>query len=233
MPAPRTGDTPTPDLSHLRYVAIEGVIGAGKTSLARMLAERMGARLVLEQFEENPFLPAFYEDRGRWAFQTELSFLASRFRQQKALENLDLFHNAAVSDYTFDKNRIFAHITLEGDELQLYESLYSLMEPNTPQPDLVVYLQSSLERLMANIALRARSYEQRMEREYLRELGAAYDQYFAHYRKGPLLVVNSSRIDFVNNPAHFDSLLSRIATTRQPGTTYFNPMAASAQLELL
>lgn len=212
---------------NLRYVAVEGVIGAGKTSLARMLAEHLGARLVLEEFEENPFLPDFYRDPGRWAFQTQLAFLASRFRQQKGLLARDLFQQRTVSDYTFDKDRIFAHTTLEGDELQLYESLFTLMEPATATPDLVVYLRSSVERLMHNIAQRGRPYEANIERSYIAELAEAYDRYFRHYTRGPLLVVNSTAIDFVHDPADFERLLARIASMAgRRGTAVFNPPAS-------
>lgn len=208
----------------LRYVVVEGVIGAGKTTLARLVAERMGARLVLEEFEENPFLPDFYRDPVRWAFQTQLAFLASRFRQQKELGARDLFHHATVADYTFDKDRIFAHITLDGDELQLYENLYGLMESATPQPDLVVYLQSSVDRLMQNIAHRGRPYEKNMERNYIAELAEAYDRYFRTYTKGPLLIINSTTIDFVNEPDDFERLVRRIAAMAgQTGTVHFNP----------
>ncbi|HYE96576.1 MAG TPA: deoxynucleoside kinase [Rubricoccaceae bacterium] len=213
----------------LRYVAIEGVIGSGKTSLAERLATRTGARLVLEQFEDNPFLPRFYEDRARWAFPTQLAFLASRFRQQKALAARDLFQQAVVADYVFDKDRVFAHLTLDGDELQLYESLFSLMEPNAPVPDLVVYLQASVDRLMHNIALRGRPYEAGMDRAYIADLAAAYDRFFAHYRKSPLLVVHSTQIDFVREPAHLDALLAQIGSATA-GTTVFNP-PASMQLD--
>ncbi len=217
----------------LRYVVVEGVIGAGKTTLARLVAERMGARLVLEEFEENPFLPDFYRDPVRWSFHTQLAFLASRFRQQKELGTRDLFHHATVADYTFDKDRIFAHITLGGDELQLYENLYGLMEPATPQPDLVVYLQSSVDRLMQNIAHRGRSYEQNMERNYIAELAEAYDRYFRNYTKGPLLIINSTTIDFVNEPDDFERLVRRIAAmVGQTGTVHFNP-ASDGQLGLL
>jgi len=208
----------------LRYVAVEGVIGAGKTSLARMLAERMAGRLVLEEFDENPFLPDFYRNPDRWAFHTQLAFLASRFRQQKALMDRDLFHQRTVSDYTFDKDRIFAHITLTGDELHLYETVYTLMEPSTATPDLVVYLQSSVDRLMHNINQRGRAYERNMQRSYIEEVAAAYDRYFRHYDKGPLLIVNSSAIDFVNNPEDFERLVARIATMAgRAGTSLFNP----------
>jgi deoxyadenosine/deoxycytidine kinase len=208
--------------AHLGYIAVEGVIGAGKSTLARMLAERAGARLVLEEFEENPFLASFYQDAERWAFQTQLAFLASRFRQQKSLAARELFQSAVVADYTFDKDRIFAHVTLSGDELQLYESLYGLMETTVPTPDLVVYLRSSVERLMHNIALRGRSYEAGMDAAYLTELAEAYDRYFFHYHRGPLLIVDATRIDFVREPSHFAELVRQIGTVRG-GTTYFNP----------
>ena len=207
----------------VNYVVIEGVIGAGKTTLARMLSDELDARPVLEEFEENPFLERFYADRERWAFQTQLAFLASRFRQQKELGNLDLFHQVVVSDYSFDKDRIFAHQTLSGDELQLYESLYRLMEPNTPTPDLVVYLRSSVDRLMANIEKRDRSYERNMERSYIETINEAYDQYFRHYGKSPLLVVNTTDLDFVENEGDFDAVLQHIAHADAAGTKRVTP----------
>ncbi len=214
---------------HLRYIAVEGVIGVGKSSLARMLAERTGARLVLEDFGENPFLRHFYEDPERWAFQTQLSFLASRFRQQKDFASRDLFQQAVIADYTFEKDRIFAHVTLSGDELQLYESLFSLMEANAPVPDLVVYLQASVDRLMHNISLRGRSYEANMDRAYITELAAAYDQYFFHYVKSPLLIINASQLDFVRQPDHFEELVRQIAHPPS-ATAHFNP-PSSMQLD--
>lgn len=201
----------------LRYMAVEGVIGAGKTSLARMLAEQAEARLVLEEFEENPFLPDFYRDPERWAFHTQLAFLASRFRQQKGLRVPDLFHPRIVADYTFDKDRIFAHTTLQGDELELYENVYALMEPATAVPDLVVYLRSSVDRLMYNIAQRGRSYERSMERSYIAEVAAAYDHYFTHYTRGALLVVDVAAIDFVNNAEDFGRLVEEVAAAARRG----------------
>lgn len=219
-------ESPFPD--HVGYVAVEGVIGAGKSTLARMLAGRAQGRLVLEEFEDNPFLGTFYADRERWAFQTQLAFLASRFKQQRALLNRDLF-GATVADYTFDKDRIFAHVTLAGDELQLYETLYSLMEPSAATPDLVVYLRSSVERLLANIALRGRSYEAGMDPAYLAELTAAYDRYFFHYRKGPLLVVDTTRMDFVKSEADFEEIVRQIRRVRG-GTTYVTlPVSAPSE----
>ncbi|MGB3544840.1 deoxynucleoside kinase [Rubrivirga sp.] len=208
--------------SHLGYIAVEGVIGAGKTTLARMLASQAEGRLVLEEFEDNPFLGQFYSDRARWALQTQLAFLASRFKQQKALATRDLFHPHVVADYTFDKDRIFAHVTLEGDERRLYDTLYDIMEPAAPVPDLVVYLRSSVDRLLHNVALRGRSYETNMDRAYLAELTDAYDRYFFHYTKSPLLIVDASRIDFVKEPETFTELVRQVSTVRG-GTAYFNP----------
>ena len=213
----------------LRYIVIEGVIGAGKTSLCRLLAERFNAQLVLEQFEENPFLARFYEDPPRWAFHTQLSFLASRFRQQKSMLDRNLFHQVVISDYIFDKDRIFAHLNLEGDELQLYETLFQQMQPATPRPDLVVYLQSSPERLMQNIRERGRQYEKKMSRKYIEDLNEAYNYYFFRFDRCPLLIINATHIDFVKNPSDLDELVAQIATTVHPGTTYFNPHRPDAE----
>lgn len=206
--------------SHLHYIVIEGVIGAGKTSLARLMADQFDGRLVLEQFDDNPFLERFYENRNRWAFQTQLAFLASRFRQQKELGERDLFHNLTISDYAFDKDRIFAHQNLSGDELQLYETLYAHMEPNTPTPDLIVYLQASSDRLLRNIAKRGRPYEEDMDPAYIESLCEAYNHYFFHYEKSPLLIVNATEIDFVENPGDLDTLIEHIASVEPQGTTY-------------
>jgi len=215
---------------HIQYVVVEGVIGAGKTTLAQITSARYGARLILERPDENPFLEKFYTDRPRWAFQTQLSYLASRFRQQQELLKRDLFQQDIVSDYSFDKDRIFARINLSGDELQLYESLYGLMQPNTAVPDLVVYLQSSTERLMANIRKRARSYETGMEESYISALNEAYNSYFFHYTASPLLIVNATNLDFVERPGDLQELLHQIETLQHPGTTYYNPSPTQTPL---
>jgi len=212
-PVPRPPDD-------LTYLAIEGAIGAGTTTLAQLLAAHWDANVVLEEFEDNPFLERFYEDQARWAFQTQLAFLASRFRQQKALAERDLFHDLAVSDYIFDKDRIFARQTLAGDELQLYESLFRLMEPTVPTPDLVVYLQSSPDRLMANIAERDRPYERDMDPDYIAALHAAYDQYFRQYERTPLLVMNVADLDFVDDRDAFRAVAEHIAAARPAGTRH-------------
>ncbi|MFO8099217.1 MAG: deoxynucleoside kinase [Salinibacter sp.] len=204
----------------LNYLAIEGAIGAGTTTLATLLADHWSTGLVLEEFEENPFLERFYENRDRWAFQTQLAFLASRFRQQKKLAERDLFQNLTVSDYVFDKDRIFARQTLSGDELQLYESLFRLMEPTVPTPDLVVYLQSSPERLMENIAKRDRPYERNMDPDYIAQLHAAYNQYFRQYDRTPLLVINAAELDFVASPEDFRTLSHLIGGPRPEGTRH-------------
>lgn len=207
---------------HLRYVAIEGVIGVGKTTLAKHLASRFRGHTVLEQFEENPFLESFYSNSDRWAFHTQLSFLASRFKQQKQLQNRDLFRSFVISDYTFDKDRIFAHLNLQGDELQLYETLYTIMEPSIPQPDLIVYLQSSAERLMRNIAQRGRSFERKMKESYIESLVEAYNYYFFRYHGSPLLIVNATELDFVRYPEDLEEIVRQICEGRHTATTYFN-----------
>ncbi|MCC5942771.1 MAG: deoxynucleoside kinase [Balneolaceae bacterium] len=184
------------------FIAIEGVIGAGKTTLASLLSERNRARLVLEQFEENPFLPKFYEDRKRYAFQTQLAFLASRFKQQQVMTNRDLFDEFVISDYMFEKDRIFARLNLDEDELALYDNIYGIMTGISAKPDLVIYLQSTVDRLLNNIEKRGRDYERHITPDYLQELSDAYNQFFYHYNKAPLMIINSTEIDFVNNPDH-------------------------------
>jgi deoxyguanosine kinase len=184
------------------FIAIEGVIGAGKTTLAQLIAERSGARPVLEQFEENPFLPKFYQDRKRYAFQTQLAFLASRFKQQEKMTSRDLFDRFIISDYIFEKDRIFARLNLDDDEMSLYDTIYSIMTGISAKPDLVIYLQSTVERLMENIVNRGRDYERHITPDYLKELSDAYNQFFYHYNKAPLIIINASNIDFVNNPEH-------------------------------
>lgn len=197
-------------MNQFEFIAIEGVIGAGKTSLARLLSERHNARLVLEQFEENPFLPRFYEDRERYAFQTQLAFLASRFKQQEKLRNRDLFQEMVISDYLFDKDRIFARLNLSGDEMALYDSIYGIMNSIAAKADMVVFIQSSVDRLMQNIRERGRPYEKEMSRSYIEELNNAYNHFFHHYSRSPLIIINASEVDFVQNESHLKYIEDQI-----------------------
>lgn len=205
-----------------KYIAIEGVIGVGKTTLALKLAERLSARPVLEEFEDNPFLERFYEHPERYAFQTQLSFLASRYKQQQHLRNFDLFHEYLITDYIFDKDKIFAYLNLQDDELRLYETIVNLMDKSITLPDLVVYLQSTPERLLQNI----KNAIVRMSNTLRRTTFAIYmtlTTTFFRYRKTPLLIVNTTELDFVANPADFEVLYNLICNHTHSGTEYFNP----------
>ncbi len=208
------------------YIAIEGVIGVGKTSLTRMLAERFHATAVLEEVEANPFLSSFYGDRRAFAFQTQLFFLLSRFRQQQAMTQRDLFGQTMVADYLFAKDRIFAYLNLDSNELALYETLWKLLEQKTARPDLVIYLQADLDTLLRRIKERGRSFEHNMPRDYLAELSEAYNHFFFHYTETPLLVVNVNNIDFVKREQDFDDLVAKICEPH-PGTRYYVPMGSA------
>lgn len=209
-------------MKSLYYIAIEGVIGVGKTSLAKLLSNHLNAKLVLEQFEENPFLEEFYSDRERFAFQTQLWFLLSRYRQQQEIQQMDLFHRLLVTDYMFVKDRLFAFVNLNDKELALYEKIADLLERDIPSPDLVIYLQADTDRLMKNIHNRNRAFEEPITRDYIEALNQVYNQYFLQYNQGPLLIINATEIDFVNDR---DDLEDLIKTIRQPihGTKFYNP----------
>jgi deoxyadenosine/deoxycytidine kinase len=205
------------------YIAIEGVIGAGKTSLAKRLAEKLNAKLVLESFEENPFLDKFYKDPARYAFHTQIHFLLSRYKQLLTLRQEDLFHDNIVSDYIFEKDKIFAYLNLKDDELDLYEKIVSLIERQIRIPDIVIYLQSTVERLMSNIKHRARPYEEEMKEDYISDLNEGYNYFFFRYRATKIMIVNVSEIDFVNNQDDFDRLTAEILKAEHPQMEYFNP----------
>ena len=196
--------------SEVKYIAIEGVIGAGKTSLARKLKEKLNAELVFEQFDANPFLEKFYADRRRYAFQTQMFFLINRFTQQQQLNQENLFTDYIVCDYIFEKDKIFAYLNLSGEELKLYETIFPLLSRNLRKPDLLVFLQSSVERLMFNIKKRNRKIERNLTVNYIEELSEAYTHYFFRYNTTPLLIVNSTEIDFVNSDNDFDELFKQI-----------------------
>ena len=210
-------------MSETRYIAIEGVIGAGKTSLAQKLCDKLGANLILEQFEENPFLEKFYDDRKRYAFQTQMFFLINRYKQQQQLNQQELFSKYIVSDYIFEKDRIFAYMNLSGEEIKLYESIFPLLERDIPQPDLVIFLQSSIDRLTTNVKARGRQIERNLTRAYLSELSEAYNNFFFKYNNTPLLIVNTSEIDFVNREEDFEELYEQIFREDRGFIEYFNP----------
>jgi len=209
--------------NELRYIAIEGVIGAGKTSLAKRIGERLNAKLIFEQFDNNPFLEKFYVDRKRFAFQTQMFFLINRFKQHQELHQEDLFSEHLVCDYIFEKDRIFAYMNLSKDELNLYESIYPLLARALRKPDLVIFLQSSTDRLVYNIKKRNRKIERALTRNYLEELSEAYNHFFFRYNSTPLLIVNSSDIDFVSSDNDFDELFKQIFREDRGFTEYFNP----------
>jgi deoxyadenosine/deoxycytidine kinase len=212
------------DRTEIRHIAIEGAIGVGKTSLCSMLGDVLGAQVVLERFEENPFLKDFYRDPERYAFQTQIFFLLTRYKQQQELFQADLFHRFLITDYIFEKDKIFAYLNLEDEELKLYETLVTSIQHNIPTPDLVVYLQSAVPRLMENIRKRGRTYEHDMSEEYIRDLNEAYNYFFFRYKASPLLIVNSSEIDFVNDTADFEDLVREIFRPNRAAVEYYNPM---------
>lgn len=207
----------------VRYIAIEGVIGAGKTTLATLLAEKLNADLILEQFEINPFLEKFYQDRRRYAFQTQIFFLVNRYMQQQKILQSNLFKEYLVSDYIFEKDKIFAHINLEGDELKLYDTLASQLEKNIVKPDLVIYLQSSVERLMQNIRKRDRYFERNINQSYIEQLNEAYNHFFFAYKSTPLLIVNTNEVDFLNNSNDLQNLVDLIFRKDRAYIEYYSP----------
>ena len=209
-------------MRNLYYIAIEGPIGVGKSSLARLLSKELGARLVVEEFEENPFLPEFYVDPERYAFQTQLFFLLQRYRQQQDLRQVDMFQKLLVTDYMFVKDRLFASLNLNEKEMQLYDTVANLLERNVINPDLVIYLQADTDTLMKNIAKRGREMEKNITYEYIDALNQVYTEFFFRYQDTPLVIINTNDIDFVHNKNDLEEVISY---TRQPvsGTKFFNP----------
>jgi deoxyguanosine kinase len=223
LPEPEKSASARLAMDH-RYIVVEGPIGVGKTSLVSILAERFSGRKVLEVVEDNPFLPSFYQDREKWAFQTQVFFLLSRFRQQQQLFQQDLFNSVTVSDYLFAKDRIFACLNLNGNELTLYDRVFEALGTRVAKPDLVIYLQARLDVLLQRIKKRARDFERKFDADYLESLVKAYNECFFHYSETPLLVINTSDIDFVNNEADLENLIQVIRKMRK-GTHHYLPLS--------
>lgn len=208
-----------------RYIVVEGPIGVGKTSLARLIAEEFNSRAVLEQVDENPFLKKFYEEPGAYAFQAQLFFLLSRYRQQRQLAQQDLFAQGTVADYLFAKDQIFAQTNLDGDELALYRQLFRLLDSRLPKPDLVVYLQARSEVLLERLRKRDREYERRISPEYVERIAEAYRDFFFYYEETPLLVVNVSEVDFVASSEQLADLIREIRSMGQ-GVQHYIPLGS-------
>jgi deoxyadenosine/deoxycytidine kinase len=202
------------DLDKCRYLVVEGPIGAGKTSLARQLAHHVGGEELLERPEDNPFLERFYADMARFALPTQLNFLFQRVDQLRGVGQFDMFRRATVSDFLLDKDPLFARLNLSDAEYQLYEKMYSYLKPQTPVPDLVIYLQAPVETLIERVLRRGVAFERSISEHYLARLADAYSRYFYQYDDAPLLIVNSERLNFVDDPDHMNLLLARIASMR-------------------
>lgn len=207
-----------------RHIAVEGPIGVGKTSLVDLLAKQFRGTKIQEDVS-NPFLEEFYKDKRGAAFRCQLFFLLSRFDQQRQLTQRDLFTELVLTDYTFPKDKIFAYLTLDDSELMIYNRLFDVLRESVPRPDLVIYLQGSIDTLLKRIKMRGRAYEKAISKDYLKELSDAYSHYFYRYDESPLLVVNTNEIDFVHNREHFDALVEQIANA-QKGTQYYVPLGS-------
>lgn len=197
-------------MDRFRYLVIEGPIGAGKTSLAKRLAARLSADLVLEQPAENPFIARFYQDMARYALPAQLFFLFQRARMIEPLKQRDMFARPAVADFLLDKDLLFARVTLSGDEFALYQKIYDALRPQAPAPDLVIYLQAQPAVLIERVRRRAAGFERGISEEYLALLAESYARFFYHYAAAPLLIVNSENLNFVERDADFELLVSRV-----------------------
>jgi deoxyadenosine/deoxycytidine kinase len=209
------------------YIAVEGPIGVGKTTLARALGGALNARVILEESEANPFLRHFYENPKRYAFQTQLFFLASRYKQQQEIYQRDLFHKVTVADYLFDKDNVFASVTLSDEELRLYHRIAALFPAGVPKPNIVVLLQASVESLMARIRKRGYDFEGPMELDYLRTVVETYNRYFFDYAAAPLLVVNTDEVNVAADPTELANLIEQLGRHAH-GVQYYSPVIRKA-----
>ena len=211
------------------YIAIEGPIGVGKTVLAKKLAQDFPANLALEQVDDNPFLDKFYEDPEKFALSTQLYFLINRVKQIQLFKQTDMFNTARISDFLMEKDRLFAELTLEPTEFDLYETVYASLTRDLLVPDLVIYLQAPLEVLISRIHKRGRHFERLIEADYLEKVSTMYSEFFYHYHAAPLLIINVSEVDFVANSEDYSQLLERIKVMNT-GRHYYNPVSMNTQL---
>ncbi len=208
-----------------RFIAIEGAIGAGKTSLTTLLGKQFDARVLLEEDEKNPFIAKFYQDRESFAFQTQIFFLMGRYQQYMKLAQRDLFNSVVLIDYLFQRDRIFAQLNLQESEYQLYEQIYTLIASKPPRPDLVIFLQADTEVLLDRVDKRNRDYEQFMDPDYIDQVNKAFNNFFFYYSETPLLVINTNQIDFVEKKGDLEELIQKI-NSHNIGREYYNPLGS-------
>ncbi len=208
-----------------RFIAIEGAIGAGKTSLVNLIEQQYGARVILEENDSNPFIAKFYEDQETYSFQTQIFFLLSRYNQYMELAQRDLFNSVVVIDYLFQRDKIFAKLNLEDHEYRLYDQIFNLLGPKAPKPDLVIFLQASAEVLLERISKRNRDYEAFMDPDYLDSVNKAFNNFFFYYSETPLLVINTNEIDFVEKKCDMEELINKI-NSHKIGREYYNPLGS-------
>ena len=208
-----------------RFIAIEGCIGAGKTSLVNFLGEQFDAQVIREVDDENPFIGKFYQDRDSYGFQTQIFFLLNRYNQYMGLTQRNLFSSVVLVDYLFQRDRLFANLNLNDQELKLYDQIYSLLMNKVPKPDLVIYLQASSEVLRSRIERRAREYEAFMDPDYLDNVNKSFNNFFFYYSETPLLVINTNEIDFVDKKCDLEELINKI-NTHKIGREYYNPLGS-------
>jgi deoxyguanosine kinase len=208
-----------------RFIAVEGAIGAGKTSLVNLLEQQYSARVILEENDSNPFIAKFYEDQETYSFQTQIFFLLSRYNQYMELAQRDLFNSVIVIDYLFQRDKIFAQLNLEDHQYRLYEQIYNLISSKAPKPDLVIFLQASTEVLLERVSKRGREYESFMDPDYLDSVNKAFNNFFFYYSDTPLLVINTNEIDFVEKKCDLEELINKV-NNHKIGREYYNPLGS-------